>query len=292
MEVTVVKEASEELWLPIADKVKNATVFMDQESAECLFWTSGPLLLLSAGAKSIKMLSSFESGAIDDKKAVFISSNALTGTTLAIIEDILKSSSFDYSIIFTAVDEATHRLALGRGEMFFQHLEDKISQCMGDTNCTCEILYAPTFLAPFTSLLFVSPTFNDFFPLVHRDLHAIDSMRRNKAEPRSIERLSDVHFYSLPVSYQVQIRKLASSFNALFEVLNCKDELFAVGTTSRLIATQLANHPAAKQRRKAAPKQASLVLIDRCLDTVAAVQHHDTSLVDKILATLPELPGE
>ena len=283
------------MWKQIMQKVKHSVVFMDLQCAECLFWCGGPSEMFSAGAIDIKDFSSFECGTSHQKKAVFIVSSLIQGKTMTILQDIITASKFDYCVVFTAIDIDTHRIAYGidnqTGRLLFEQCEEKVCEWMGNMNYTCEVLYAPIFMACYTPFLFFIPCLNYFFPLQNQDLQALDSMRRAKGEKHTIQRLSDVHFYSLPIGYQTQIRQLVMYFNQLFEILNLKEELFAVGSTSRLIATQLANLPSGRQRRKTASTTASLILLDRSLDPTGISYHSDISLADKILGILPELPG-
>ncbi len=46
------------------------------------------------------------------------------------------------------------------------------------------------------------------------------------------------------------VQNLAESLNSLFEGMNTREELFSLGYTSRLVASQLAALPQAKARRK------------------------------------------
>uniref|UniRef100_H2YU06 Sec1 family domain-containing protein 2 n=1 Tax=Ciona savignyi TaxID=51511 RepID=H2YU06_CIOSA len=289
---TVLDTANTKLWGPVFAKVKGAVVFIDSPCAECLYWNGGPRKLLDAGAVSIKEFSSFESAEKKHEKAVFIVSALLKGTAQSVLQDTIKSSNFKNCVVFTTYDEDTHRLSSKSDPnfAFFENLESQICNWMGNVRYSCEILYAPLFIASFSSLLFLTPTSSDLFPLLNHDLEAIDQVRKNKGEKHEITRLSDVHFFSLPVNYQLQIRYLASCLNSLFEALDCKDEIFVVGNTSRLIATQLANLPSARQRRKVSANQASLLLVDRSLDTAGPSAHSDDSIVDKMFGILPDLP--
>ncbi|GCB70277.1 hypothetical protein scyTo_0008536 [Scyliorhinus torazame] len=96
-----------------------------------------------------------------------------------------------------------------------------------------------------------------------KDLKRLNSPRPDKKKFGS---LNDVDFQSLPFELQIQIRSLVSSLNSMFEVLQLKEECFAVGPTGRIIAGELANYPQAKHRRKTAQHKASIIFIDRTLD--------------------------
>lgn len=296
MENSWIKQASLSVWKEVLKKVKHGVIFMDQQCAECLHWLGGPSLLFEAGALDIKDFSSFECGLDTQKKAIFIVSSMLQGKTVTVIQDIVSASKFDYSVVFTTVSSECHKIAFGMnnnqsGSIIFEQFEEKICEWMGNMNYTAEVLFSPLFSLCYSSFLFLIPSLHKFFPLQNQDLPAIDSMRKSKGEKNPIQRLLDVHFFSLPVSYQTQIKQLVVYLDQLLETLSCKEEIFALGNTSRLIATQLANLPSGRQRRKTAITTASLVLVDRTLDPVGICHHSESSLMDKIYGLLPELSG-
>ncbi|EMP25100.1 Sec1 family domain-containing protein 2 [Chelonia mydas] len=155
-------------------------------------------------------------------------------------------------------------------------------------NYTAEVRHAPLLLAPISPHLFVTPAFASLFPMTPQDLARINSSRPEKKKFGS---LNDLDFSSLPPELQLQIRILVSGLNSLFECLNVKEECFAIGTLSKIIAGDLANYSQAKNRRKTAQNRASVIFIDRTLDLTGAVGHHGDSLAEKIFSVLPRLPG-
>lgn len=52
--VLSVEYASDSCWTEVCKKVKNAIVFLDECSAECLHWNGGLIRLLMAGAQGVK----------------------------------------------------------------------------------------------------------------------------------------------------------------------------------------------------------------------------------------------
>lgn len=62
---------------------------------------------------------------------------------------------------------------------------------------------------------------------------------------------------------------------AYMNIASCHtfQDCYAVGHFSRLVATELANMPDAKARRKVASSRASVVFVDRTLDLVATTTH-------------------
>uniref|UniRef100_A0A6J0TM03 Sec1 family domain-containing protein 2 n=1 Tax=Pogona vitticeps TaxID=103695 RepID=A0A6J0TM03_9SAUR len=288
----------QQAWGQVLAKVKRAVVFMDSACAESLHWACGGAeRLFQAGAVNVKEFSSFESGGVEQPKAVFVVSTLLKGRTVDIIHDIVSLSNFQYCVVFTAVSHAIHLQAHsapssaemeGFSQVVFEQFEEKLCQWMGNMNYTAEVQHAPLFLAPVSSYLFVAPAFSSFFPLMADDLIQINSARPDKKKFAS---LNDVDFSSLSSELQLEIRSLVSDFNSLFESLSIREECFAVGTLSKIIAGDLANFSQAKTRRKTAPNRASVIFVDRTLDLTGAVCHHGENLAEKILSVLPKLPS-
>lgn len=280
-------------WEKVLSKVKKAVVFMDDRCSESLHWNGGAALLFEAGARNIKQFSSFEAGAHNEPKAVFVVNTVLKGRTADIIKDIISLSHFQYCVVFTTVPHSIHLLANNvsadlEGNPVFEQFEEKLCEWMGDMNYTGEVMHAPVVFAPLTQHLHLLPAFSDLFPLLDVDLKSINEKRPEKKRFGS---LMDVDVHSLPPELQIQIKTLVSTLNGLFEFISTREESFSVGPMSRLIATELANHPQAKNRRKTAPNKASVVFVDRTLDLTGAVGHHGDNLAEKILSVLPQLPG-
>ncbi|XP_049337792.1 sec1 family domain-containing protein 2 [Astyanax mexicanus] len=291
------------VWERVLGKVKRAVVFMDDPCSESLHWSAGgAAALLEAGARNVKRFSSFESGAEDEPKAVFVVSTLLKGRTADVIKDIVSLSRFQYCVVFTAVPHYLH-LSSGSGSTggsgsgggaesegcpLFERFEEKLCEWMGDMNYTAEVTHAPLVFARLSPQLVLAPAFADLFPLLERDLEAVNEKRPEKRRFLSV---ADVDAAALPAPLQVQMKAFASALDALLEFSNTREESFAVGPMSRLLAAELAGHPQAKNRRKTAQNKASVVFIDRTLDLTGAVGHHGDNLVEKILSVLPPLPG-
>ncbi|XP_029443500.1 sec1 family domain-containing protein 2 isoform X2 [Rhinatrema bivittatum] len=280
-------------WERVLNKSKRALVFLDPECAESLHWIGGARRLLDAGALNVKEFSSFESGSANQPKAVFVVSSLLKGRTVEIIRDIVSLSAFQYCAVFTALPHSLHLWVSNasselEGSPVFQQFEEKLCEWMGNMNYTAEVMYTPVLFAPLSPHLYLAPAFASLFPLGPRELSKINSSR---SEKKKFASLSDVDFPSLPAKLQILIKSLVSGLNQLFEYLDVREECFAVGAFSRLVAGDLAHCLHAKNRRKTAQNKAALVFIDRTLDLTGAVGHHGDNLVEKIISVLPRLPG-
>ncbi|XP_073439631.1 sec1 family domain-containing protein 2 isoform X2 [Dendrobates tinctorius] len=276
---------SQKVWEPVLAKSRRAVVFMDEPCAEVLHWCGGFELFLAAGALNIKEFSSFESGGPGEPKAVFVVSSPARGQALDVIRDVVSQSSFQYCIVVTAVSPGE-----AEGRLVCEQLEEKLCEWMGNMGYTAEVLWAPIMLAPLSPWLLLAPAFHTLFPLLPgQDLQTLN---RSRPDKKRFPGLGDVDFPSLPQELQAHIKNLVSGLNNIMEGIGLREECFSVGCLSRIIAGELANHPQAKNRRKAAQSKASLVFIDRTLDITGAIGHHGDSLVEKILSVLPSLPGQ
>ncbi|XP_040190813.1 sec1 family domain-containing protein 2 [Rana temporaria] len=276
---------SVKVWEPVVAKSRRAVVFMDDPCAEVLHWCGGPELFLAAGALNVKEFSSFESGASNQPKALFVVSGPVRGRALEIIQDVVSQSSFQYCIVVSAVGPGETEARPAQ-----EQLEEKLCQWMGNMGYTAEVLWAPLLLAPLSPHLLLTPAFRDLFPLLpDQDLHALN---RSRPDKKRFPALADVDFPSLSPELQTRIRSLVCELNMIMEGIGVREECFSVGHLSRIIAGELANYPQAKNRRKLAQNKASLVFIDRSLDVTGAVGHHGDSLVEKILSVLPHIPGQ
>ncbi|XP_023127607.2 sec1 family domain-containing protein 2 [Amphiprion ocellaris] len=282
-----------QMWEKVLSKVKKAVVFMDDRCAEALHWNGGAAALLEAGARNLKQFSSFEACSVNEPKAVFVVSTLLKGTTVDIIKDIISLSHFQYCVVFTTVAHSVHLLANNvttemEGTPVFEQFEEKLCEWMGNMNYTAEVMHVPVVFAPVSQQLVILPPFAQLFPLLSPDLDTINAKRPEKKRFGS---LGDLDIHSLPAELQIEIKSLASALNSMFEATSTREESFAVGPMSRLIAGELANHPQAKNRRKTAPNKASIIFVDRTMDLTGAVGHHGDNLVEKILTVLRPLPG-
>ncbi|XP_010572868.1 PREDICTED: sec1 family domain-containing protein 2 [Haliaeetus leucocephalus] len=96
---------------------------------------------------------------------------------------------------------------------------------------------------------------------------------------------------ALPAELRAAVRALVGDLDALFAALGLREESFAVGALSRVVAAELASYAPARNRRRTAAHKASVVFVDRTLDLAGAVGHHGDNLAEKILSVLPKLPG-
>uniref|UniRef100_A0A8C9K355 Sec1 family domain containing 2 n=1 Tax=Panthera tigris altaica TaxID=74533 RepID=A0A8C9K355_PANTA len=285
-------------WEQVLAKVKRALVYLDAACAESLHWGCGSTRLLEAVGGPECHLREFEPAAVGggakQPKAVFVLSCLLKGRTVETLRDIICRSHFQYCVVVTAVNHAVHltanhvpaAAAAGRGGE--EPVEEKLCEWMGNMNYTAEVLHVPLLLAPVAPHLALTPAFASLFPLLPQDVHLLNSARPDK---RRLGSLSEVDATALTPELFLQIRCLVSGLSSLCEHFGVREECFAVGSLSRIIAADLANYAPAKNRRKTATGRASVVFVDRTLDLTGATGHHGDNLVEKIISVLPQLPG-
>nr|XP_039253421.1 sec1 family domain-containing protein 2-like [Styela clava] len=277
-------------WKKVALRVQDAVIFMDNPCAECLHWCGGADLLFESGATNIREFSAFESGTEKQEKAVFIISSPLTGKTTYTIENILSASSFNNCLVITTLEPKLHQYASGEenlkeDERTFEDLEHELQKWMGDTNVQTEILHLPIFMAPMFENLFLTPSFDAFFPVQHKDLIELNM----EDSGRSTINLKDLHFYMCPREYRTLVRMLTSSLRQCFHSIGCKEEIFALGPTSHLCSVQLSNM--VNQQKNTYPGKIGVLFIDRTLDLIGPASHGERCLVDQLLGILPGLPA-
>lgn len=252
----VVVVSSDHWWTEISKKVCRAVVFLDTVAAECLHWNGGLVRLTEAKASGgAREFSSFESCARDQKKAVFMLDGPIVNTTKAdILKEIVCNSSFEYCVVVTNAAPSVHSLASGGGEETnaFAELEEQVLEWMGDDNFTCEIFYLPFHVAEISPEVFVMPAFSRLFPLLEAD---VEKMLGDIAPPPPplTNSSSSIAHESLPRELQTCVGHFVSSLNSLLQMMDTRDDLFSVGPFSRMLAEQLQQLPAARNRRKSAP---------------------------------------
>uniref|UniRef100_A0A2H8U0J2 Sec1 family domain-containing protein 2 n=1 Tax=Melanaphis sacchari TaxID=742174 RepID=A0A2H8U0J2_9HEMI len=83
-------------WNEVCKYAREAAVFLDDYAAESLHWHGGCILLYRAGAKSVKELSSFESGNPKDRRCLLVIGKPVDELVVAIVRDVLNNSNFKY----------------------------------------------------------------------------------------------------------------------------------------------------------------------------------------------------
>ncbi|MPC26511.1 Sec1 family domain-containing protein 2 [Portunus trituberculatus] len=299
METVSASHVSEAWWTEACKKVKNALVFVDGPTAESLHWSGGLGRLADAGAKNVKEFSSFEKGGERDVKAAFLLSGPVRGTTATVLKDVIQASSFHYCVVVSSAHPSVHTYARYGGRdvddgVLTTELEQNVLTWMGNMNYTVEIFYLPLVIVPYSEDLFFMPVFASLYPLLSPDVPRISKhhqavTRGDKIKP--LAGLGEVEFHHLPHEMRVCVRQLVAAMHSLLQGMNAREEIFTMGQTAHIVGTELDVFPPARQRRKVATNKVSLVVVDRTLDLVSAADHSGDTLMARLLALLPRLPG-
>ncbi|KAJ1337064.1 hypothetical protein BSLG_006824 [Batrachochytrium salamandrivorans] len=137
------------------------------------------------------------------------------------------------------------------------------------------VQYQPLSFAIISSDLFLLPLSAGLFPRISPTASSTSAI-----SSRNASQTSTAHEFE-----EIKMRELASSLSMLLNSLNVKEDIFALGSTSRLVGQSIVSQSVASSRRKS-DKTAALILVDRTLDLVSPTMHSD-NLLDRIWSVLP-----
>uniref|UniRef100_A0A8B9MZN2 Sec1 family domain-containing protein 2 n=1 Tax=Accipiter nisus TaxID=211598 RepID=A0A8B9MZN2_9AVES len=260
-------------WEPVLARARRAVVFLDAASAEALHWGGGGAgELLAAGALAVRALpaeaaAAAAAAAEGAARAVFVVSGALRGGTAAAVRGVLGQGAVRHCVLVSGGE------AEGGGPA---ELEETLRRWMGEGGRAEVLPRGPPLLAPVSAELCLLPALAALLPPLP-----------GPGGPGPAE----VGPAALPAELRAAVRALVGDLDALFTALGLREESFAVGALSRVVAAELASYAPARNRRRTAANKASVVFVDRTLDLAGAVGHHGDNLAEKILSVLPKLPG-
>ena len=71
-----------------------------------------------------------------------------------------------------------------------------------------------------------------------------------QADGMTVRCINDVQYWHLPLNSQCQIRQLVSNLNQILQHMNAKEEIYTVGSYSRVVGAELEALNSARTRRK------------------------------------------
>ncbi|GAB0188443.1 sec1 family domain-containing protein 2 [Grus japonensis] len=266
--VPELRRVCRQAWEPVIARARRAVVFLDAASAEALHWGGGGAgELLAAGALAVRTLSAEAGEAAGAARVVFVVSGALRGSTAAAVRGVLAQGAVRHCVLVSGGE------AEGGGPA---ELEETLQRWVGEGGRAEVVLRGPPLLAPVSAELCLLPALPALLPPLP-----------GPGGPGPAE----VGLGALPAELRAAVQALVGDLDAFFTALGLREESFAVGTLSRVIAAELASYAPARNRRRMATNKASVVFVDRTLDLAGAVGHHGDNLAEKILSVLPKLPG-
>ncbi|XP_027491649.1 sec1 family domain-containing protein 2 [Corapipo altera] len=263
----LLRRLSRRAWEPALARAHRAAVLLDAPAAEALHWGGGAGELLAAGALAVGALSAEAAVAAGAARVVFVLSGALRGGAAAAVRAVLGQGAVRHCVLVCGGE------AEGDGPA---ELEDTLRRWMGEGGHAEVVLRGPPLLAPVSAELCLLPALAALLPPLP-----------GPGGPGP----SEVGLGALPAELRAAVRALVGDLDALFSALGLREESFAVGALSRIVAAELAGYAPARNRRRTATNKASVVFVDRTLDLAGAVGHHGDNLAEKILSVLPKLPG-
>ncbi|XP_046853756.1 sec1 family domain-containing protein 2-like isoform X2 [Xenia sp. Carnegie-2017] len=279
-------------WESVVIAVNNALVYIDDNIAEILHWSQMTLEMINAGALRVQSIERGKSGFEDEQKVVFITSSLLPGKKFEKLQKLVESSYFQSCSIFcTVADENVSVLIKqGENESFYAKLEEKVSEWMDHKFSTVDIQYIPCFWANIVPGVFLIPQFTKFFPILPSDVPTMTELMKTKGDQKKLTSLSEVEIHHTPKSFQMKLKLLALAFSELLNESELHEDCYAIGHTSKLLASELASLSSAKMKKNIKGR-CSVLFIDRTLDLVQISSKCKDNLGDKIFDCLPKLPG-
>jgi hypothetical protein len=133
-------------------------------------------------------------------------------------------------------------------------------------------------------------SFDTYQRLVKQEMNEMHSSANSSAS-NSKDHFQQ-YYHNLSKSELSDLKGLSCSLNEMLEYLDTKDDCFTLGILSALVANELNQLNASKQRRKTGTNKASLLLIDRNLDLSTISLFHEETTFDKISNLMTNLNNE
>lgn len=288
---------SEHWWNEICKTLKQAHLFIDDQSVESLHWNGGWPRLKEAGAVCVSEFSPTNFGLVHEKKGVFVICGPLINGKREILREIIEASHFEYCQVISSAFPCTinwakfgHRNEADNWKAK-EELEKECLLWMGNPNFTCEFLHIPFHTVAVTRDLFILPSFSDVFPILTTEFDETLSSSTDFPASKSSEGIFEWSLDHIPFHSRVNVLEFVQAFDSLLQTLDIKEDIFTMGKLSKLIGVQLESFSKGKTRRKNSHQRASVIFVDRTLDMATACDCHFQVAFDEIRSSLPQLPG-
>ncbi|KAJ7395140.1 sec1 family domain-containing protein 2-like protein [Pitangus sulphuratus] len=233
---------SRRAWEPALARARRAALLLDAPAAEALHWAGGAGELLAAGALAVRALSAEATVAAGAARVVFVLSGALRGGAAAAVRAVLGQGAVRHCVLVCGGEQE------GGGPA---ELEETLRRWMGEGGHAEVVLRGTPLLAPVSTELCLLPALATLLPPLS-----------GLGGPGPAE----VGLGGLPAELRTAVRALVGDLDDLFSALGLREENFAVGALSRIVAAELAGYAPARNRRRTATNKASVVFVDRTLD--------------------------
>ncbi|XP_047125491.1 sec1 family domain-containing protein 2 isoform X1 [Hydra vulgaris] len=265
--------------------VAGAVVFADDSVAEFLHWNNGVKKLFASGALAVKDIKNTKECLESEDKAVFAVSSNLYGSVSKYMQKIINNSDFRSCVVVSVVTDDVQQFLGGS----FKEFACKVKLWMKDELSSVLVVHIPLFGINVSENLFITTSHSKLFPVLPSDVARLQAFLYTQGIKRTFNHLGEIDANSLPHNVQAQVKMLAASLNTWFESMSINEDCYAVGHFSKVVASELANMPQARGRRKVASSRASIVFVDRTLDLVSPMSHQSESVLSTIFEILPRL---
>ncbi len=182
----------------------------------------------------------------------------------------------------------------------FEGLEEQVLGWMGNPNLTCEVFHIPFHTVSLARGLFIIPPSSGICSLLEVDVQRAYELwrQRNQATDQQQHAVAaspdarQIFFNLLPPKLQVGVHQLVASLHSILQMADVREDIFTLGSLSRLVGEQLEAWQPARARRKMATEKISLILIDRMLDLAGPTTFKAQTILGKLRTVLPSLPGQ
>ncbi|XP_022177744.1 uncharacterized protein LOC111038816 isoform X1 [Myzus persicae] len=236
-------------WNEVCKYSREAAVFLDDYAAESLHWHGGCVLLYRAGAKSVKELSSFESGNPKDRRCLLIIGKPVDELVVAIVRDVLNNSNFRYCRFVAGCGFESYNV---------EELENELCKIISAKyeDGTVDVMDIPISLTCLSPTLFLVPHLQDIPLLIENN-------------------------------YEVYVSKIAATLNNIFNHLNVKHDLYAVGPLSEAVTYHFSK---IQKTLNTESSRLNVILIDRIVDMYAVTDFASSCPLDKMNMLLTRFP--
>ncbi|TPX34745.1 hypothetical protein SmJEL517_g02770 [Synchytrium microbalum] len=279
------REASQRAWDLLRLSLPGSVLLVDQPSLQCLKWS------LPGGITSI-----FESGAMSSlpSRVVIITSQHVAKCHVEIKEFILSHRFTDVKLFVTLSEDAhLQELATdpslsigpfggasttqpgGLSSRWWSHVESVLADWMSESAARHDPNFAGDYMVSIEHLPLTWSLLSDYVVLFP------GSSLLFPALPSTSTRAEN------QPGFQADIQQLGTSLMTFLDVSHLRDEIFAIGETSRQLGRFIVSRSAASPRRDSG-NGIAVILFDRTLDLVSPTMHSD-NILDQAYSLLPRV---
>ena len=196
----------------------------------------------------------------------------------------------EFSSYHECVETNLRRLLVNASMQHANHTSPN-SQMPFNMQFSVNIRHVPFCFALVTNSLFLIPGFTDCFPSLSVNQASASNASGTREDGSVNSRTSVVS--NADTASQAKLRALACNLTTLLDSLDLKDDLFALGKTSKQLSRMIIGQSTRSKRHtnqtpSSNSRRVAVILVDRTMDLVSPLMHSD-NLLDRIWSVLPRL---